>query len=115
MVNGVNLGDELKNAQLEQQLGSVNGVVTNPINNPYHNTDRNLLIDETAISDQAINLYQKEQDVKQFNNLAMSDPNDMSHEQIIANLFDKGVSDPFSDDTLQELSGNQRLLDDLSC
>lgn len=110
MVNGVNLNDELNNAQ----LGGVNGVVTNPINNPYKNIDKSLLIDETAISNEAINLYQHEQDVKQFNTLAMSDPEDLSHEEIISNLFSKGVTDPFSDETIGELSGNQDLLNDLS-
>ena len=113
MLNGVKLNDELNNSQLNGQLG-VSGVVTNPITNPYKNIDRSLLIDETAISDEAINLYQKEQDVKQFTSLAMSDPEDLSHEEIITNLFNKGVSDPFSDEAITSLSGNQKLLDDLS-
>lgn len=113
MLNGINnVNDELKNAQLQEQLG-VNGVVTNPINNPYRNIDKNLLIDETAISNEAINLYQKEQDIKQFTLLAMSNPDDMSHEEIVAGLFDKGVSDLFSDETLEELSVNEKLLEDL--
>lgn len=113
MVNGVNLNDELNQSKLNEQIG-ISGVVTNPINNPYKNIDRNLLIDETAISDEAVNLYTKEQDVKQFNNLAMSDPDDLSHEEIISNLFNKGVTDPLSDEALQELSGNKKLLNDLS-
>ncbi len=113
MLNGVNLGDELNNAQLKNQIG-VNGIVTNPIKNPYEKIDRNLLIDETAISNEAVNLYQKEQDVKQFSALAMSNPEDLSHEQIIANLFEKGVSDLFSNESISELSNNQKLLNDLS-
>lgn len=114
MVDGINLNDELNRAQIDKQLGSVSGVVTNPINNPYKNTDKNLLIDETAISNEAINLYQRDQDISNFSKLAMSDPQDLSHEEIIANLFDKGVNDPFSDQALQEVAGSQRLLDDLS-
>lgn len=113
MLNGVNLGDELNNAKLNSQIG-VNGVVTNPINNPYRNVDKSLLIDETAISDEAVNLYQKEQDIKQFSKLAMSDPGDLSHEEIISGLFAKGGADLFSDESMQELASNQRLLDDLS-
>lgn len=113
MVNGVNLNDELNNTQIDRQLG-VSGVATNPINNPYRNIDKNMLIDETAISDEAVSLYQKEQDVQKFTNLMMSDPNDMSHEDIIDSLFQKGISDPFSDETLQELAGNKNLLGDLS-
>ena len=113
MLNGINLGDELNNTQLNNQIG-INGVVSNPIKNPYGNIDKNLLIDETAISNEAVNLYQKEQDVKQFTSLAMSNPEDLSHEQIIANLFEKGVSDVFSNQAISELSNNQNLLKDLS-
>ncbi|MDD3435790.1 MAG: hypothetical protein PHC64_01410 [Candidatus Gastranaerophilales bacterium] len=113
MVNGVNVNDELNNAQLEGQLG-VNGIVTNPIKNPYKDIDKNLLIDETAISNEAITLYEKEQDIKKFSNLVMSDPEDLSHEEIISGLFNKGVSDPLSDEAIEELSINERLLEDLS-
>lgn len=113
MVNGVNLNDELNNAKLKEQIG-INGVVTNPINNPYKNIDRSLLIDETAISDEAVTLYQKELDVKQFNNLAISDPDDLSHEEILSNLFNKGVVDPFSDEAVESLTNNSKLLNDLS-
>lgn len=112
MVNGINLNDELNSSQLNEQLG-VSGIVTNPINNPYKNLDKNLLIDETAISNEAVNLYQKEQDVKQFNSLAMSNPEDLSHEEIISNLFSSGVSDPLSDEAASGLANNSNLLSDL--
>ena len=113
MLNGVKLNDELNNSQLNGQLG-VSGVVTNPINNPYKNVDKSLFIDETAISDEAVNLYQKEQDIKGFNALAMSNPEDLSHEEIIANLFSCGVSDPFSEEAAVALSSNKNLLNDLA-
>jgi hypothetical protein len=113
MVNGINLNDELNSSSLDSNRIGVSGVTTNPINNPYKNIDKSLLIDETAVSNEAVNLYQKEQDVKQFNSLAMSNPEDMSHEEIIANLFNSGASDPLSDEMAGKLSGNQRLLDDL--
>lgn len=112
MVHGVNINDELNNTQ-DSQLNAVSSVVTNPINNPYVNKDKHLLVDETALSDEAVNLYQKEQDVKQFTNLAMSDPEDLSHEEIISNLFGNGVTDLFSDETFSELAQNQNLLNDL--
>ncbi len=112
MVNSVNINDELNNTQLSGQLG-VSSVTTNPINNPYKNADKNLLIDETAISNEALNLYQKEQDVKQFTSLVTSNPEDLSQEQIIAGLFNKGISDPLSEDAAGELATNPKLLNDL--
>lgn len=112
MVNGVNLNDELNNTQLKEQIG-VSGVVTNPISNPYKDIDRSLLIDETAISSEAVNLYEREQDIKQFNSLAMSNPEDLSHEEIISNLFNNGVSDPLAEEATASLSSNERLWEDL--
>lgn len=112
MLNGVNNKEDLLQAQVDKQLG-VSSVATNPIKNPYKNIDSSLLIDETAISNEALKLYEKEQDVKKFNQLAMTDPNDVSHEEIIANLFDKGVIDPHSDEVLSDLVNNNKLLNDL--
>ncbi len=110
MLNSVN--NELNSSSLDNKI-SVNGVMTNPINSPYKNIDRNLLIDETAISNEAVSMYQKEQDVNQFNKLAMSDPDDLSHDEIISGLFSNGVSDPLSDEMAGELSVNPKLLEDL--
>lgn len=113
MVNGINLGEELNNKKLSEQIG-VSGVSTNPLNNPYRNLDKNLLIDETALSDTAVKLYEKEQDVNKFVSLVTSDPEDLSHEEIVANLFNKGVSDPLSEDSAANLASNKKLLEDLS-
>ena len=111
MLNSININEELNAGKLKDQIG-IAGVTTNPIN-PYKNTDKNLLIDETAISNEAVNLYQKEQDVKQFVSLVTSNPEDLSQEDIVAGLFSKGISDPFSVESAESLSNNQKLLDDL--
>lgn len=113
MVNGINVNDELNSSQLDAHINGVNSVVTNPISNPYKNIDKNLLIDETAVSTEAINLYQKDQDIQKFKSLAMSDPEDLSHEEIVAGLFNKGGIDPFSDAAVEEISGSPKLLKDL--
>lgn len=113
MLNGINHGEELNNNKLSEQIG-VSGIMTNPINNPYKNLDRNLLIDETAISNEAVKLYEKEQDINQFTPLVTSNPEDLSHEEIVAGLFDKGISDPMSEDSVAGLVNNERFLKDLS-
>lgn len=112
MVNGVNINDELNNAKLSEQSG-ISGITTNLASNAYRNVDKNLLIDETAVSNEAITLYEKEQDVKKFNILALSNPEDLSHEEIVEGLFNKGFSDPLSDESAAKLSSNKRLLGDL--
>lgn len=113
MLNGVNNSEDIFNSQIEKH-NEISKVVTNPIRNPYQKIDENLLIDETAISSQAIRLYQNEQDVKKFTNLAMSNPENLSHEEIVASLFQKGVLDPLSDDVIAGLSQNEKLWNDLA-
>lgn len=112
MLKGVNNNDGILNSQLDKQ-NEVSKVATNPIKNPYQDIDKNMLIDETAISSAAMQLYQKEQDVSKFNKLAMSDPENMSHDEIVDSLFSKGVVDPFSDEALSSLTNNQNFLADL--
>lgn len=112
MLNGVNNNDGILNSQLDKN-NEVSKVITNPIKNPYQKIDESLLVDETAISNQAIKLYEQEQDIKKFTNLVMSDPEDLSHEEILEGLFAKGLTDPFSDDVLSGLSENQKLWNDL--
>lgn len=110
MLEGIN------NNELNTQNGTrgIGSVVTNPISNPYRNIDRSLLIDESAISDIAYRLYEKEQDITKFNALAMSNPEDLSHNEIMDNLFGKGICDPYSDDALTDLLNNNKFLEDLS-
>ena len=113
MLDGVSNSEGILNSQLEKQ-NEVSKLTTNPIKNPYQKADEGLFIDETAISNKALNMYEKEMDIKKFNELAMSDPENMSHEEIIENLFNNGVVDPFSDAALSQLVENQQLWDDLA-
>lgn len=71
-------------------------------------------IDETSISNEAMNLYQKEQDVKKFTSLVLSDDSDMSHLALIEQAFSSGVKSPFTDDMLETLLSNQKFLDDIN-
>lgn len=112
MLNGIN-NEGILNSQLDKK-SEVSSLMSNPIRNPYSNIDKGLLIDETAISGEAMNLYQREQDVKQFTQLAMSDPGDTSHEALVSGLFSRGVTDVFSDATVESLAKNQKLVEDIS-
>ena len=61
----------------------------------------------------ALNLYEKKCDIKNFTKLALSDPENTSHNEIVNELFNKGVIDPADDEKLLELSDNRRFLRDL--
>lgn len=61
----------------------------------------------------AVNMYERKCDIKNFTKLALSDPENDSHNKIMDELFAKGVIDPSEDEKLQELSDNTRFLKDL--
>lgn len=78
---------------------------------PFRNSH---FIDESQISNEALNLYQKEQDVKKFASLALSDENDFSHLALIEQAFAEGVKSPFTDDMIEDLLSNQKFLNDIN-
>lgn len=73
----------------------------------------NFLIDSSDISNKAMQMYQRELDIKNFTQLATSDPENTSHEKLMEELFSKGVVDVFEDNTVASLSTNKSLIDDL--
>lgn len=67
-----------------------------------------------SLSKHALNLYERKTDISNFTKLALSNPENKSHEQIVDQLFGKeGFTDPFTDDALFNLSENERFLKDL--
>ena len=58
----------------------------------------------------ALGLYERQNDIKKFTELAMSNPENNSHDELVAKLFE---CDPLSDEALLELSENSRFLEDL--
>ncbi|HNW25794.1 MAG TPA: hypothetical protein PLG15_06695 [Candidatus Gastranaerophilaceae bacterium] len=112
MLNEVKNAEDILNSQIGKK-SEVSKLHTNPIKNAYMSIDKGFLIDETAISNEAVSMYEKEQDIRTFTKLAMSDPNDFSHDAIISKLFAGGVEDPLSDEAMEKLSSNERLLKDL--
>ena len=61
----------------------------------------------------AVNMYERKCDIKNFTKLALSDPENDSHNEIMDELFAKGVIDPSEDEKLLELSDDTRFLKDL--
>ena len=74
-------------------------------NNPY--------VDRTEISANAIELFQRDCDINKFNQIAMSDSEDLSHLERMNEIFSEGVVDVFEDDVLSSLVTNSKLWDDL--
>ena len=106
--------DFLYNSQLDAQSNIVNlaAIRANAQKNPYA-INSNPYVDKTEISANAIELFQRDCDINKFNKIAMSDPADFSHLEMMNELFAEGVVDVFEDDVLASLSSNQKLWDDL--
>lgn len=81
--------------------------------NPYSDIDKNLLIDETNISNEALNLYQKDLDIKKFTSLAMSDPENTSHNSIVAQTVFGSQNESFENKIIEGIFNNRSFLRDL--
>jgi len=79
----------------------------------HTSSGRNPYVDKTEISAGAIELFQKDCDIRKFNKIAMSDMDDFSHLERMQELFSDGVVDAFEDDVFAELVNNPKLWSDL--
>ena len=82
----------------------------NPIDVDFDDRKHDFL---KKLTKNALNLYEKKCDIKNFTKLALSDPENTSHNEIVNELSNKGVIDPADDEKLLELSDNRRFLRDL--
>lgn len=81
--------------------------------NPYSEIDKGLLIDETSISNEAIKLYQKDIDIRKFSSLAMSDPENMSHNKLVAQNVFNSQDTSFENKVIEGIFNNKSFLQDL--
>ena len=88
---------------IKNEHSSTNGV-TNPI-------EENVFL--TSMSKHALKLYEKQCDIKKFTKIALSDPEDNFHNEIVEELLKEGVFDPLEDSVIKELSENKDLWNDL--
>ena len=76
--------------------------------------NKNPYVDKTEISANAMQLFQKDLDIRKFAKIASENPEDISYLEQMQELFSDGVIDPFEDDVLSELVTNSKLWDDLN-
>lgn len=66
-----------------------------------------------GLSKRAVKLYEKQHDIKKFSQLVLSDPENLSHNNLVDELFNSGTLDPLEDEKLEKLADNKRFLRDL--
>ena len=75
--------------------------------------NKNPYVDQTEISANAMQLFQRDLDIRKFAKIASQNPEDISYLEQMQELFSEGVVDPFEEDVLSELVTNSKLWDDL--
>lgn len=114
MFNNINDNNSFFNSQLENQSNVVNlALMRANAAKQSSNNNRNPYVDRTEISSNAIELFQKDCDIKKFNKIAMSDAGDYSHLERMQELFSDGIVDAYEDDVMSELVNNSKLWSDL--
>lgn len=94
-----------------EQCGNSCFPMSSPVNSLKEQTKNSFL---KSLSKHALNLYERKTDINNFTRLALSDPENTSHNAIVDELFGKeGFVDPFSEDSLFSLSENKKFLKDL--
>lgn len=96
--------------KLNIQKKKVSGTSINPIDVDF-DSRKSIFLDK--LTKNALKLYEKECDIKNFSKLVLSDPENTSHNEIVNELFSKGLIDISDDEKLAELSDNRRFLRDL--
>lgn len=110
MLNGIS-SQELASKNLVQQTDLEK--IQAKKRNPYAEIDKNLLIDETSISNEAVALYQKDLDIKKFTSLALSNPEDTGHNNlVIDNVFSANDED-FDNKMIEGIFEKKSFLKDL--
>lgn len=97
-----------KKLSLERQKRS--SAVTNPLEIDFDSKESLFL---NKLSQNTVNLYERQSDIKNFSELVLSDPENNSHNKLVEELIAQGVIDYGDDEKLLELSDNRRFLRDL--
>lgn len=101
------LAKQLKTERVENSYFPM----SSPVNSLKEQTKSSFL---RSLSKHALNLYERKTDINNFTRLALSDPENTSHNLIVDELFGKeGMVDPFAEDAIFSLSENERFMKDL--
>ena len=99
--------------KLVQQLKSQNvksSLAISPFEEAKERTKNDFL---KKISQHVLSLYERQSDINKFTKLALSDPENTSHNDIVSELFGNGVDDFGDENEIYKLIDNDRFRKDL--
>ena len=99
--------------KLAQKLSADRERIVSLSSNPINCQNREQIF-LNKMTKNAVNLYEKQADIKKFTNLVLSDPENDSHNKLVDALFSHGIVNiSEEDEKLSKLSDNTRFLKDL--
>jgi len=93
-----------------KKRGITNGAAINPLEVDFDNKKKEFF---KSLTNSALNLYQRQCDIKKFTKLALSDLDNTTENDIMQDLFNRGIVDPYEDEKLSKLADNKKFLRDL--
>lgn len=93
-----------------QNLDRIRGLGTT---NPFEDDDKGFFVDESRISSQALEKYQRELDVKKFSDILMETDEQAANELVLQQAFDGTISID-NDDFLSELLNNEDFINEIA-
>ncbi len=93
----------------QKKQKAVQGMI-NPISANFEPAKNDFL---DGLSKRAVEMFERQCDIKNFSKLALSDIDNIFHNEIMQEMVNKGVVDPFEDEKLAELANNEKFLKDL--
>jgi len=91
MFNNIN-DNNLLQFNKSSNIINLNNIRSNLKKNGYN---ANPYVDRTEISSNAMELFQRDLDIKKFTKIAAENPEDLSYMEKIQQIFAEGVVDPF--------------------
>lgn len=105
------ISNEHSEAISQNSISKISSLGTSGV---YNTEDNGLFVDESAISDTAIKLYEKEQDIKKFTKLALSDEDDRSADALVISKALNGEISIDDDEAIFSLLSNDDFLNEIA-
>ncbi len=105
------ISNEHNEAISQNSISKISSLGTSGV---YNTDDNGLFVDESTISDTALKLYEREQDIKRFTDLALSDEDDKSADSLVISKVMNGEISIDDDEAIFSLLSNDDFLNEIA-
>lgn len=105
------ISNEHNEAISQNSISKISSLGTSGV---YNTDDNGLFVDESTISDTALKLYEREQDIKRFTDLALSDEDDKSADALVISKVMSGEISIDDDEAIFSLLSNDDFLNEIA-